>query len=269
MFPRRHPWTLALATAISGAIFSAMKPSFDRLASEVPLRILLYCTPFVVIWFLFYLLVRGVEQEGSNQLVGLKQETQVLRGEKEILQGQLRSSQERASELERRPPATLPAMLDIDSLNAIWFSQVTTDEVSDFQYDPIYGVISIDEKLLRILRQPIVQRLSHIHQLSFSYLTFPTATHSRLAHSLGVCKISELALSGILARNDLYSAQWPNPREIDVSLDDREKLLFKCRLAGMLHDLGHGPFGHGLDKYVGFCEAGGVKLTCPPKTVPV
>lgn len=149
-----------------------------------------------------------------------------------------------------------------DLLNATWTLSVQREGKQEIRRDPIYGVIALDEKLSQIFAQPIVQRLNHIRQLSFSYLTFPSATHTRLAHSLGVCRNAERALSGMLERGSMYSSAGLS--KIDISGEERDRLLLKCRVAALLHDLGHGPFGHALDKYVGFLE-GDHPRTSPDK----
>ena len=114
--------------------------------------------------------------------------------------------------------------------------------------DPIYRQVLIDREIAPIFQHPIVQRLAHIKQLSFSYLTFPAATHSRLSHSLGVCKNAELALTRILQKGLLWTAE--GIKKIDLTEEQKRKLIVKAKVAGLLHDLGHGPFGHGLDQYV-------------------
>jgi HD superfamily phosphohydrolase len=233
-----------------------------------------------------------VERIGvSNQLEISTIELGRVRLENESLQAQVRDTNQRVAELESQIPAasaatppgqaesrsragpamaplvelegqtrTHPAItLPVDTLNATWGLSVRVGQDPDYRFDPIYGAIMIDGKLLQVFDQPIVQRLSHIRQLSFSYLTFPTATHSRLAHSLGVCKIADLALTGILARNQLYSAESDSPRPINLD-QGHDRLLLRCKIAALLHDLGHGPFGHALDKYVGFHDPASVKV---------
>jgi HD superfamily phosphohydrolase len=129
-------------------------------------------------------------------------------------------------------------------------AEIFTQESSDIHIDdPVHQQVYIEANLAPIFYHPLVQRLAHVKQLSFSYLTFPTATHSRLSHSLGVCKNAELALRGILQRGSLYQA---SNTPLDIVLDDREKqaLLSKTKVTALLHDIGQGPFSHGLDQYL-------------------
>ena len=99
----------------------------------------------------------------------------------------------------------------------------------------------------------MLQRLNRVRQLSFSYSHFPSATHSRLSHCLGVAKNAEIALGRILDRGVYYEVGQPDPKPFpNEMLADRNKLIQKAKLIGLLHDLGHGPFGHALDNYIGY-----------------
>ncbi len=105
-------------------------------------------------------------------------------------------------------------------------------EYSKLLYDPIHGYIGITEQEQKIIDTPIFQRLRHIKQLGTSFLVYPGATHSRFAHSLGTMYI----MNKVAHR--LYQIGY-----ID-NLDEIRRL----RLAALLHDLGHYPFSHCLEK---------------------
>ncbi len=81
-----------------------------------------------------------------------------------------------------------------------------------------------------------MQRLRRVHQLGISYLTYPGADHNRLAHSLGVVHLTQMALKRI---SDLGDD--PQLRR------SREPLL----AAALLHDVGHGPFSHVFEPCLG------------------
>jgi uncharacterized protein len=119
--------------------------------------------------------------------------------------------------------------------------------------DPVWGHNSVDEELSPLFFHPLIQRLNHIKQLSFAYLTFPNATHSRLSHSLGTCRNLEVSLTTIFRNNVLYTNQGTEPISLDPQT--RRELIVKAKTAALLHDVGHAPFGHALDKLIGYFEA--------------
>lgn len=94
--------------------------------------------------------------------------------------------------------------------------------------DALYGeYITVEEDELPVLDSPEVQRLRRVKQLGMSSLVYPTATHSRFAHSLGV-----MHLGGLFAEK--------------LELPEQERKA--VRLAGLLHDVGHGPFSHASEE---------------------
>ncbi len=106
---------------------------------------------------------------------------------------------------------------------------------------PIHGSIGLNALEREILDHPLVQRLRHVSQLGLGSLVFPGATHSRLAHSLGVMHLAE----------DIFQQAWQTGCRADPDLSklfNKEYLLKVVRLAGLLHDLGHPPFSHTCEK---------------------
>jgi hypothetical protein len=93
--------------------------------------------------------------------------------------------------------------------------------------DPIHGYIELSEAERDVLDTPPMQRLRRIRQLAAAHLTYPGAEHSRFQHSLGV-----MHLSGLFGER-----LWA------LGLIDLEEVAL-LRLAGLLHDVGHGPFSH-------------------------
>ena len=89
--------------------------------------------------------------------------------------------------------------------------------------DSVHDYITLDTVAADLLDTPTVQRLRHIKQLSTVRLVFPSANHTRLEHSLGVYHLADTALS-----------------HLDVDADRAAHV----RAAALLHDVGHGPYGH-------------------------
>jgi uncharacterized protein len=88
-----------------------------------------------------------------------------------------------------------------------------------------------------VIDTPWAQRLRRIPQLQSARWVFPAAEHSRFQHSLGA-----MHLAGRLAQQ-LY----PSLRAIFPDGPSAPLLEELLRIAGLLHDVGHGPFGHFFD----------------------
>ncbi len=99
--------------------------------------------------------------------------------------------------------------------------------------DPIHDFIRIYDHELEIIDNPIFQRLRRIRQLSGAHLTYPGAQHTRFEHSLGVMHIASQA-GAVLKEKGI------------LTMDDIEIL----RVAGLLHDIGHGPFSHLFEEII-------------------
>ena len=99
--------------------------------------------------------------------------------------------------------------------------------------DPVYGFITIDQPLiLDIIAHPYYQRLRRIYQMAFAHLVYPGAVHSRLHHSLGAYHLMCNALGELKSKG------------VDIT---REEEL-GAKIAILLHDVGHGPYSHTLEK---------------------
>jgi HD superfamily phosphohydrolase len=88
-----------------------------------------------------------------------------------------------------------------------------------------------------------LQRLRRISQLQSARWVFPTAEHSRFTHGLGV-----MHEAGLWARS-LYPSLKAALRDAEPggSIPSEGLVVETLRLAGLLHDVGHGPFAHFFD----------------------
>ena len=92
---------------------------------------------------------------------------------------------------------------------------------------PLHKNIQLSPLICSILNTPEMQRLRDVKQLGATYFVFPSANHSRLEHSLGVCH-----LAGIMGKN----LQKKHP-ELDIT----DRFIELLKISGLIHDIGHGP----------------------------
>uniref|UniRef100_A0A3Q1HHM7 Deoxynucleoside triphosphate triphosphohydrolase SAMHD1 n=1 Tax=Anabas testudineus TaxID=64144 RepID=A0A3Q1HHM7_ANATE len=99
--------------------------------------------------------------------------------------------------------------------------------------DPIHGHVELHPLLIKIIDTPQFQRLRYIKQLGGIYFVFPGASHNRFEHSIGVGHLAGQLLQAL------------NERQPELLISSRDILC--VQIAGLCHDLGHGPFSHMFD----------------------
>ncbi|MBI5723274.1 MAG: HD domain-containing protein [Planctomycetes bacterium] len=97
--------------------------------------------------------------------------------------------------------------------------------------DPIHGDIHLKNQEWDIVDTLAFQRLRGIKQLGMGHVTYPSATHTRFAHSLGTLSI----MARILKEAG---------KSLKLSNEEQENL----RMAALLHDIGHYPYSHLMEK---------------------
>lgn len=99
--------------------------------------------------------------------------------------------------------------------------------------DPVYGFITIDDELInQVIAHPYFQRLRRINQMALASLVYPGAVHSRLHHALGAYHLMSIALNELKNKGT----------EITAAEEQAAKIAI------LLHDVGHGPFSHALER---------------------
>jgi HD superfamily phosphohydrolase len=103
--------------------------------------------------------------------------------------------------------------------------------------DPVHNIIALSEDraddalLIRVINTPEFQRLRYIKQLGLALYTYQGAEHSRFTHSLGVMHLMTRVLDHLGRR---------------YAISEESRVV--ARAAALLHDLGHGPFSHVIEK---------------------
>ncbi len=118
-------------------------------------------------------------------------------------------------------------------------------QIRDVIYNYIRYVKGLED---RIIDTWPLQRLRYILQLQAAHFVYPSATHTRFNHSLGVMHIAYRFMDQLLRSLELLDAHLGDTGK--YMLRHARELMLAARITGLLHDVGHGPFSHAFDKYV-------------------
>lgn len=105
--------------------------------------------------------------------------------------------------------------------------------------DPVHKIITYSKLEKKVIDTALVQRLKWISQLSTANQVFPGGTNNRFSHSLGVMQVAGKYMAHLRDTCKVYNI-------VNIS----EKQIQIARMAGLLHDMGHGPFSHTFDRAV-------------------
>ncbi len=118
-----------------------------------------------------------------------------------------------------------------------------TDEMKVLR-DPVHGYIHVDLQVIwECINSSWFQRLRRIRQLGGANMVYHCAEHTRFAHSLGVYEIVRRMVTEV--------------PDIARTLQEDEKAA--VMIAGLLHDIGHGPYSHAFESVIGTSHE---KYTC-------
>ena len=129
---------------------------------------------------------------------------------------------------------------------------VTMVFMKDFQreslcHDPIHGYIPFvsivpagETSERQLLDHPWVQRMRQIHQLQTAWWVYPSAEHTRFQHVVGAMHMASRTVDAL----------YDSLREAcGGDVPSRGYVECLARTAALLHDVGHGPFGHFFDDH--------------------
>lgn len=118
----------------------------------------------------------------------------------------------------------------------------------NLSHDPIHGYIRFTASAgvpehevaeQQIIDHPWIQRLRQIHQLQTAWWVYPTAEHTRFQHVLGAMHLASKAVERL----------YPSLRDVCPDVPSGPYVESLMRMAALLHDVGHGPFGHFFDQH--------------------
>ena len=135
------------------------------------------------------------------------------------------------SDADESEPATQP----VPAPAAAESSHGSSRELKEI-LDRLYGPIYLESLLVRVLDTPQYQRLAEIKQLGGSSYVYPSANHTRKEHSIGVAHLAGVAATHL------------RTSQPELRIDDEDILCVK--LAGLVHDIGHGPFSHMFEEFI-------------------
>ena len=104
-----------------------------------------------------------------------------------------------------------------------------------FISDPLHGHMEFSHELVSIIDTLYFQRLRELRQLGSADWVFPGAIHNRFIHSLGVAYLANFVIERLRHKYPEH-------------ISERDCVL--VGLAGLCHDMGHGPYSHGFETVV-------------------
>jgi hypothetical protein len=104
--------------------------------------------------------------------------------------------------------------------------------------DPVHGDVHLTHEEMRVLDTREMQRLRGIKQLGTAYLVFPGAVHTRFDHSIGSLHMAQQVIDAVNLNFELDPAG-------SVAVGEEEARVL--RVAALVHDVTHVPFGHSIE----------------------
>lgn len=109
--------------------------------------------------------------------------------------------------------------------------------------DCIYGKIKVPHPFSKLVLTKEMLRLEDITQNGFSQYDYPNLKdNERLSHSVGAFHIMSKIIEHVEDKLSRYN----------IKIDEEEKNIALCSM--LLHDIGHGPFSHALERSMSYLK---------------
>lgn len=127
-----------------------------------------------------------------------------------------------------------------------WVGECLADYSSNVRgnkviHDTILGTNQFYQHEISVIDSPILQRLRRISQVDVVSLVWPSSNHNRFEHSLGVATIGHKFVAALNSKGIIPDKEY-------------KQCIYNIRMAGILHDTGHGPFSHMSEAIFKHCE---------------
>lgn len=104
--------------------------------------------------------------------------------------------------------------------------------------DPVHGDVYLSDEEMAVLDTREMQRLRGVKQLGTAYLVYPGAVHTRFDHLIGALHVTGKVIESINKNAELDPSGC-------LSIGEGEARII--RLAALIHDITHIPFGHSIE----------------------
>jgi HD superfamily phosphohydrolase len=104
--------------------------------------------------------------------------------------------------------------------------------------DPVHGDVYLTDEEMAVLDTREMQRLRGVKQLGTAYLVYPGAVHTRFDHLIGALHVTSKVIESINKNAELDPSGC-------LSIGEGEARII--RLAALIHDITHIPFGHSIE----------------------
>lgn len=108
--------------------------------------------------------------------------------------------------------------------------------------DPIHGYIHFNKEERLLINNPFLQRLQWIQQLGFVHYAYPAGVSNRYIHSLGACDLAGKVFDSIFSKESI--------KKLGISSKKQQEFKKIVKVAGLLHDIGHGPLSHTSEHFM-------------------